>query len=353
MCMNIINVDEVQKEDSLDVVGVSDEDIDDWESAMHLVVANEHSKYHFGTGKVFRTLHANGWPISFRVVKVVVDKCDVCTFFRTAIPIGPMGQPISSSRSGEVVYQDAIGPVTPRRRGVRFLLSIIDYATRVADVTVWGSMRASNVTKALDRWVSEKGPVKMIVTDNASYFASKRVRNWCSLHAVSHVFCPPYYHKAIGVVERYQKTLEDRLRRMRFAGGGVWSDYISDAVYGINHSWHEALGAIPSQLWDASQEERDKAFERIKGQRERDDKGRHFIHQEFSIGDLVLVYDSVAAMAREDKFAPRWRGPMKVVERVSTCLWRVRSENKVGQGRRPTLIFHRDHMQLWPLGLNR
>ena len=37
MCMNIINVDEVQKEDSLDVVGVSDKDIDDWESAMHLV----------------------------------------------------------------------------------------------------------------------------------------------------------------------------------------------------------------------------------------------------------------------------------------------------------------------------
>ena len=195
-------------------------DVYDWDSAMYDVALDKHKKYHFGTRKVYKMLIALGWPIKYKIVQKVVSRCTVCTYFRQVVPHGPLGQPVHSIEPRKVVYVDAIGPLIKGRRGIRFIFSIIDSATRCAESTLCKKMTASNVVRALEKWISIRGQVGMIMSDNASYFHSKIVKRWCIRNNVQQGFCPPYYHEGIGIIERFQRTLEDRIKRLLLDRGG-------------------------------------------------------------------------------------------------------------------------------------
>ena len=54
----------------------------------------------------------------------------------------------------------------------------------------------------------------------------------------------------MGLVERYNRTLEDRIRKITYAEGGSWVDHVSRAEKSINEAVHNTTGFSPKELWE-------------------------------------------------------------------------------------------------------
>ena len=93
-------------------------------------------------------------------------------------------------------------------------------------------------------------------------------------------------------------------------------------------------------------EARERALARTVARRRKDDYTR-FSEQSFRVGQLVLVYDAVAASSRENKFDPVWRGPVQLTRELSDSRWEYKEvgERRRGPGRPSVQIAHVDHLQ--------
>ena len=56
----------------------------------------------------------------------------------------------------------------------------------------------------------------------------------------------------MGLVERFHRTLVDRIRRLKLTNGGSWCGHVEEAVKAINDAIHSTNGFSPNQLWDGS-----------------------------------------------------------------------------------------------------
>ena len=151
----------------------------------------------------------------------------------------------------------------------------------------------------------------------------------------------------MGLVERFNATIVDRLRKLALARGRNWVQLIGQAVEVYNSTYHDIIRAVPSQLWGATEEQRKRALEntevqRIKGQ------PAQYSPQVFKPGMLVLVYNHVRASIRGDKISPLWDGPVKLEEKVGDRIWTYSElQQHQGPGRRKVTRVHEDHLQTY------
>ena len=126
--------------------------------------------------------------------------------------------------------------------------------------------------------------------------------------------------------------------------GGSWTQHIGVAVEVYNTSWHDIVEAIPTELWEANSEAWEKGLKNQKFRRLQDKPGM-ISPQNFKIGQLVLIYDSVQASSRADKFGPLWKGPVRLIRQHFDRGWEY-EELEVYEGpRRPGIrTVHVSHM---------
>ena len=167
---------------------------------------------------------------------------------------------------------------------------------------------------------------------------------------MEHRFIAPYRHESVGLVERFQRTFVDRLRKIRYALGGSWVKHVPAAIEAMNFAKHSSTKLSPVELWTAEEKVIQEAFNRTVTRREQRNAKRSVRPVAFYAGQMVLVYDEVAAATRSGKFAPRWKGPYKLMRRVRGSYWKVRKLPSgdalvVEPGRKPSLVFHEDQLQ--------
>jgi len=193
-------------------------------------VRDIHEEGHWGVeGTRFR-LEERGIKVPDGVIRAVVRECGVCLRFRPPLTSDPLGEPPYSLLPGEVIFFDVVGPTTAGRGGVRFICNLIDSASRWGQSVAAKAIDGEVVIRCLEKWTKSRGPFKRLVSDGASYNQSARVRDWCQQQGAEQIFSPPHSHKSLGLVERYQRTLVDRVRKMAMHRGGSWSDHLPAAV---------------------------------------------------------------------------------------------------------------------------
>ena len=311
------------------------------------LIWQKHLPAHWGAEKVFWMLKRRGVAIPLLKISEELLKCKTCAHFRKVRPRNFWRQPPYSLEPGHTVHMDFIGPVKMGRGGVKFILCVVDSCTRMGGAWKFRTTQSQNVIRGLQDWIFRYGLIKRIVSDNAAYFTSDEMKEWCAKKDIEQIFIAPYKHESNGLIERYNQTIEDRLRKMTFDQGGSWSDHLDAAVDLINSAPHKITGYIPKELWKAPLQDRIIAHKRsLDFRKKRNEKRKKFSPYPFTIGQHVLAFDAIAAMAKDNKFTPRWKGPYRIVEQVSTSLWRVKELGiSRGRGRKPTLIFHQDHLQ--------
>ena len=100
----------------------------------------------------------------------------------------------------------------------------MDSAIRMGAAIKMGTMTSGSTIQGLSKWAEKFEDFKVLVTDKAPYYASESMAKWSQSRGIEQVFTTPYRHQSVGLVERFHKTLIDRIRTLRLAHGGSCSD---------------------------------------------------------------------------------------------------------------------------------
>jgi len=147
-------------------------------------------------------------------VKNHVKNCDLCFkgMGRQGLAKAPLGHLSLVGEPFKGICVDIAGPIEPRWiRGFRYILSIIDMATRFPEAIPLKTITAE-VTEEWFKFYSRMGIPEKIHTDRGSQFTSGLMLDVNKLLSIEHSFLSPNHAMGNGIVERLNRTIKMTLR---------------------------------------------------------------------------------------------------------------------------------------------
>lgn len=157
-----------------------------------------------------RVLEAFYWPGIQADVKRFVKSCDAC---QRAAPKGrlkkaPLGRMPIIDTPFERVAMDLIGPLSSTsENGNRYILTMVDFATRYPDAVALPSCDSRTVAEGLLEIFSRVGLPRQILSDRGATFTSGLMQELTQLLSIQKLHTTPYHPMCNGLVERYNGTL--------------------------------------------------------------------------------------------------------------------------------------------------
>ena len=323
-----------------------------------LTIAHETSMAgHMGVRRTLsRVLQSFYWPGVSSTVRKFCRECDVCQ--RTApsartrkVPLGKM--PIISEPFSRVAV-DITGPIIPAASsGNRYLLVVVDYATRFPEAVPLRNIEASTIADALWNMWTHYGVPNEVLTDRGSQFTSSLMQEVYSLLGIKGLTTTPYHAQGNGLVERFNATLKQMLKKLTIDQPKLWDHYVSAALFAYREVPQESLGFSPFELlfgrrvrgplsilrdvWTQEEmtetckttaqyvfdlrnrikETCDLAHTNLKSASDRQEKlfNRKTSVRSFEPNDEVLLL----LPTHRNKLQLSWKGPFKVIKKVGVC----------------------------------
>ena len=144
---------------------------------------------------------------------------------------------------------DLIGPIHPPSEcGHRYILTVVDYATRYPEAVPLKDIEAEKVAEALVGICTRVGLPKEILSDRGSQFMSKVMKKMCRLLSVDQIFTSPYHPMCNGLVEKFNGTLKNMLKKMCSEKPRDWDRYIAALLFAYREVKQESLCFSPFEL---------------------------------------------------------------------------------------------------------
>lgn len=305
------------------------------------------------------------WPgITGDVVRFC-KSCDLCQ--RTA-PKGrttkvPLGSLPLMEAPFERIAVDLIGPIQPSSdRGHRYILTVVDYATRYPEAIALHGIETTRVAEALFSTFCRVGFPKEILSDRGTQFTSGLMEEVARLASIKQYFTSPYHPQCNGLCERVNGVLKSMLRKMCLEQPRDWDRYLPAVLFAYREVTQSSTGFSPfellygrsvrgpmqalEELWTGGAEpEKRVTYEYVVDLRNRLEETcklaqenlvqaqRKYKHhydkktrpRKFEVGEQVLVLLPL----ENNKFLLQWKGPYEVVARVGALDYKVQEGTKV------------------------
>ena len=110
---------------------------------------------------------------------------------------------------------DLVGPISPSsEKGHRYILILIDYATRYPEAVPLKNIETETVAEALLDMYSRLRIPEKVLSDLGTKFVSKCMEEVSRLLSIKRLTTTPYHPICNGLVERFYGTLKKMLRRL-------------------------------------------------------------------------------------------------------------------------------------------
>jgi len=317
---------------------------------------------HEGINKtVDRVLARFWWPGLHGDVARYCRSCDVCqrTTPRGRVTKAPLQKMPVISTPFQRVGVDLVGPINPvSESGKRYILTVVDYATRYPEAVALSGISTVEVAEALCSVYSRVGVPRQVVHDQGSQFMSDVMAEVSRLLSVQNLVSSPYHPQCNGLVERFNGTLKAMLRKLCGERPKDWDRYLESVLFAYREVKQESLGfspfellygrtvrgpmAILRELWTQEEPDNDvrTTYQYVVDLRNRLEETcqlvkdclekasskakKHFDKKtrmrEMQSGDKTLILLPTA----ESKLLMQWKGPYQVVDRVGPTDYRIR-----------------------------
>uniref|UniRef100_A0A131XKF8 RNA-directed DNA polymerase n=1 Tax=Hyalomma excavatum TaxID=257692 RepID=A0A131XKF8_9ACAR len=198
-----------------------------------------------------RILEEFYWPGVQAEVTRFVRSCDIC---QRTVPKHLVGRvPLGKMPVIDVPFQrvaiDIIGPLSPTStKGNRFILTTVDCATRYPDAVALPSIETERIAEALVKMFSRVGIPREIVSDRGRSFTSGLMKELSRLLSFQQLPITPYHPMANGLVERFNGTLKQMIRRMCQESPKNWDRYLAPLLFAYREVPQSSLGFSPFDL---------------------------------------------------------------------------------------------------------
>ena len=191
------------------------------------------------------------WPGIVGDVKRYCMSCDICQKTtpkgRTKrVPLGKM--PIIETAFKRVAV-DIVGPIKPMSTTKkRYILVMVDYATRYPEAIALKDIRAETIAEALWNFWTRLGIPDEILTDRGTQFTSDLMKEVNNLLSIKGLNTTPWHPQTNGLVERFNATLKQMLSRLATEQPELWDQYIPALLFAYREVPQESLGFSPFEL---------------------------------------------------------------------------------------------------------
>jgi len=160
---------------------------------------------------------------------------------RTKTPL----KPFTPTQRFKHVHVDIVGPL-PASRGKRYLMTMIDRATRWPEAVPLNDITAETVTKVLySTWVARFGVPENITTDQGRQFESKLFENLAKTLGSKKIRTTAYHPQSNGKVERWHRALKASIMA---ADVTSWVDSLPTILLGLRSTVQSDTGYSAAQL---------------------------------------------------------------------------------------------------------
>jgi len=301
------------------------------------------------------------WPGMTGDIARYCQSCDVCqrTIAKGRVPRVPLGRVPIIDTPFKRIAVDLVGPIFPATtRGHRYILTVVDYATRYPEAIPLKRIDTTTVAEALLSIFSRVGVPSEILSDQGTQFTANLMKEISRLLSVKQLTTTPYHPQCNGLVERFNGTLKLMLKRMCSERPKDWDRYVDPLLFAYREAPQESLGFSPfemlygrsvrgpirilRELW--SREQNDPStrttYEYVVNLRERLQDTWNLAHEQlsrsqakqkriydyktkertFKRGDQVLIL----LPTNENKLLMQWKGPFAVLDRIEGNDYRIR-----------------------------
>ena len=196
-----------------------------------------------------RILHRFYWPGLRRDVQDLCARCPECQ--KTAkhqkhrapmVPLPIIDQPF------ERIAMDMVGPLPRLKTGHRYVLTVCDYATRFPEAIPLKTTDSATVAKALIKLFAMVGIPKEILTDCGANFTGRLMRDLYDRLGIKPIKTSPYRPQTDGLVERFNGTMKQMLRRVLQKFDAQWDRALPYLMFAYREIPQETTGFFPFEL---------------------------------------------------------------------------------------------------------
>ena len=306
---------------------------------------------HMGINRtLFRLMLSFYWPGVSGDVRKFCKSCDTC------LKMKPKGRtpkvPLQTSSAFDKPFYkcaiDLIGPLPMTERKNRFVLTLIDYATRWVEAVPLKDTSTTVVADELLNMFARFGLPSILLSDGGTQFTSTQMEEVLRLLGINHPVSTPYHPQSNGLCERANATIKSMIKKLSFDNPTAWDKLLQCALFAYREVPQETTGFAPFELvygsiprgpltllrdsWlnqelgtnnlsnlDYVNNLRKKieyscgiAKERSETQMDisRERSTGKYKHRSFQVGDQVLL----SLPTTSSKFTSKWKGPFRIIK---------------------------------------
>ena len=305
------------------------------------------------------------WPGICGDIRRFCASCDVCQHSapRGSQKKAPLGKMPIIDTPFERVAVDLMGPLIPASdRGYRYVLTLVDYATRYAEAKPLKTVKTEEVVEALWEIWTRLGIPKEMLTNRGAQFEGDLSSEVNRLLSIKGIKTSPYHAQCNGLVEKMNGTLKGMIKRLCQEQPKEWDRFIPALLFAYREVPQESLQFSPfellygrtlrgpmqilKELWTEEEvpEETRTTFEYVTDLRNRIEKTCALAHEHLvaaskkqakyfnkssrqrrlTIGDQVLILQP----ERQNKMQLLWKGPYVVTDRIGDGNYKVQVNDK-------------------------
>ena len=198
-----------------------------------------------------RILSSFHWPGIHSDVSRFCQSCDVCqrTIEKGKVQKVPLEKMPIIDIPFHRIAVDLVGPIFPLSdRGHRYILTIVDFATRYPEAVPLKTITTEVVAEALVDVFSRVGIPHEILTDCGTQFTSELMKEVSRLLSLRQLNTTPYHPICNGLVEKFNGTLKRMLKKLCEEKPRDWDRYLSPLLFAYREVPQETLGFSPFEL---------------------------------------------------------------------------------------------------------
>lgn len=343
---------------------------------------------HRGLPSVYNLFRLRYWtPCASKVIKQYIQGCPNCQQFAAPNKFEVPGYRIQPSDVLSHWSIDCIGPFpADPATGDTFVIMAVEWLSRWPEAMASRSIDAVTIADFIyHRICCRYGVPESLRSDHGSGFDNEILEHLTKVLKVNHHRSTPYYPQSNGLVERLVQTFKSSLKGTivdQLQGGAIdaesspyWAHLVDSVLYAYRCTPHSSTGVSPSVLLygrelrlpgdptDESvavtdQDHKVTVLNRFKFLTDAIPTLRRLPpppdsavpinppKDVYQVGDRVWVRDSKYDNGFAPVFAPRWKGPYVVKQRLDKNAYRLRTDPTVSGKRSTTLQFPINGMRL-------
>ncbi|KAK3771623.1 hypothetical protein RRG08_047880 [Elysia crispata] len=188
------------------------------------------------------------WPGIMQDTIRFVKSFITCQKHCNKLPRLPVQQADIVDRPFDKIAIDIVGPFTVTDSKCRYILTLVDTATRWPEAVPLRDIRTTDVASALFNIFSRLGVPKQILSDNGQQLVSKAMSELMEMIGIERRLSTPYHAQSNGIVEKFNGTLKNMLHKLTADKPHTWDKLIPAVLFAFRKISNTSTGYPPFTL---------------------------------------------------------------------------------------------------------